>query len=99
MSDHGFSAFEIFKLLKCLGINNVFIYRSINQLLETNSCKNTARAGCPRSACTKEQLKRIPEKIRRNPQHSANKMAAEEIVSCRTMQFTLNEYLGFHPYL
>ena len=57
--DRGFSAGEIFKQLKCLGMNKLFIYWTINWLLETNSCKNRARPGHHRSARTKERIKKF----------------------------------------
>ena len=50
----GFYADEIFNQLKCLGVNNVFIYRTINRLLDTNSCKDRAWPGCLCSDHTKE---------------------------------------------
>ena len=67
--DRGFSTGEIFQQVKCLGINKLFMYRTINQLLETNSCKNTAWAGRRRSARIKERIKRIPPKCQYTPEH------------------------------
>ena len=96
--DHGFSAGEIFKQLKCLGINKVFIHKIIIWLLETNSFKDRARPGCSCLACTKEHIKRIHEKIQRNTQHSANKISTDENVNRRTVQVILNEDLGFRSY-
>ena len=66
--------------------------------METNSCKNRAWPGRRCSVRTKEHIKRIREKIQRNPQCSANKIAAEDNVSHTTGQVILNEDLGFHPY-
>ena len=47
--DHGFSAGETFKQLKCLEINKVFMYRTINRLLKINSNKDRARSDRPPS--------------------------------------------------
>ena len=66
--------------------------------METNSCKNRARPARPCSARTKEGIKGIHEKIRRNPQRSAIKTDAEENVNRRTVQVILNEDQGFRPY-
>ena len=66
--------------------------------METISCKNRAQPGRHCLAHTKERIKRICEKIRRNPQRSANKIAAEENVNRRTLQVILNDYLGFLLY-
>ena len=74
------------------------MYKTINRSLETNSCKNRARPGRRQSARIKKHIKRIREKIRRNPQRSAYKIGAEEHVSRRALQVILNEDLGFHLY-
>ena len=64
--------------------------------METNSCKNRAQPGRRHSVRIKEQKrKKNREKIQRNPQRSANKIAAEENMSRRTSHVTLNEDLGF----
>ena len=65
--DRGFAAGEICKQIKCLGIKKIFIYRTINWLLVTNSCKDGAWPACPHLARTKEYIKRICEKMCRNP--------------------------------
>ena len=61
------------------------------------SCKNRARPSRRRSTRTNKRIKRIREKIRRNPQRFANKIAAEENESRRTVQVILNEDLRFRP--
>ena len=62
------------------------------------SRKNRAWPGRQCLAGIIEHIKRIREKIRRNPQRSAYKIGAEEHVSRRALQVILNEDLGFHLY-
>ena len=95
--DRGFSAGEIFQQLKCLGINKLFTYKTINRLLETNSCKNRARSNHHRLAHTKEHLKRIVKDTKKSSTFCKS-IAAEENVNNRTVQVILNEDLGFRPY-
>ena len=59
--DRRFSAGDIFYQLKFFGINTLFIYRTINQFLDTNSCKNRIWPGRRRSAHTEDCTKRICE--------------------------------------
>ena len=66
--------------------------------MDINSCKDPFRSDRPLSVRTKERIKTVREKIRRNLQLSGNKMAAEENVSNRTMQITTNKDLGFRLY-
>ena len=66
--------------------------------METNSRKYRALAHYLFLAQTKDCIKRICEKIQKNPQHSANKIAVEENVSHRTVQLILNEDQGFCLY-
>ena len=97
--DRGFSAGILFKQLKCLGLNWLFMYRTIHWLLDSISSKDRPRSGYPHSVHTKEGIKRIQEKLRKNPQHSANKMAAKESMSSKIMQVIIKDDLGFCPYL
>lgn len=71
--DRAFSKGKIFKPLKRLGFNRSFIYRTINRLLNTNSCKDRRRSGRSFSVGIKERIKRIRVKTRINLKHSDNK--------------------------
>jgi transposase len=89
---------EIFKLVKLHGIKRDFVYRTIRRLRETGTINDRPRSGRPRSVRTKERIKRIREKIRRNPARSSRKMAKEENVSRFAMDSILRDDLGLRPY-
>ena len=84
-------------LLKRLGLNSTLMYSTMYLLLDINNCKDRPKSGYLWSVCTKGRIERICEKIRRNPQRFANKIAAEENESRRTVQVILNEDLRFRP--
>ena len=65
--ERGLTGAQIFKLLKPHGILRRFIYRTIQRLRETSSVEDRQRSGRPRTVRTKERIKRVREKIRRNP--------------------------------
>lgn len=65
--------------------------------MHINNCKNRPKSGRPHSICTNVHIKKIYEKLRRNPQRSANITAAKQNVSHRTVKVLINEDLSFHP--
>jgi transposase len=96
--DAGLSAGEIFKLVKNVGINKRFIYRTINRLRDTGSIKNRPGSGRNRTARTKERIKIVRDKVRRNPRRSSGKLALETGTSKTSMRRILNIDLGLKPY-
>lgn len=86
--------------MKIPWFNRAFIYKSLNQLLNTNGCKDGHRFGFLPSVRTKGLINRIRKEIIRyiNPQFPANKMLVEVNVSCRSMLVVINEDLDFRPY-
>src|SRR5690348_8160268 len=96
--DCGLSAAQIFKLLKLLGIKQDFVYRTVRQLRDTGNIQDCPRSGHPRTVWTKDCIKQIHEKIQRNHQRSARKLAAEENVNRESMRQLLKYNLGFRAY-
>lgn len=96
--DNGFSPSETAKAVAGLGIKRLFVYRTFKRLRETGSIENRKGSGRPRSARTSDRVKRIREKIRRNPNRSARKMATEEKISIRSMRRILKDDLHLIPY-
>lgn len=70
--DCRFSAGKIFNQLKSIDFNRIFIYRTVNILFHTNSCKDRPISSRPKSVRKKSASKLF------NQQHSVNKMAPEE---------------------
>ena len=62
------------------------VYRTIRRLRDTGSIQDRPRSGRPRTCRTKERIKRVREKIRRNPQRSATKLALKERIDDRSMR-------------
>lgn len=89
---------EIFRDLKPLGIKRDFVYRTIRRYNETSSVDDRKRSGRPRSVRTKETVKMVRERIRRNGQRSARKLARELKISRGTMLNILKKDLGCKPY-
>ena len=96
--ERGLTGAQIFKLLKPHGIGRRFINRTIQRLRETGSVGDRQRSGRPRTVRTKERVKRVREKIRRNPERSQRKLAVEEKVSRSSIQRILKNDLMLRPY-
>lgn len=94
----GSSNSEILQALKPLNVNRWMINRTIERYHETGSTKDRPRSGRPRTVCTKDRIKRVREKIRRNPERSARRLAKEENVSATSMRRLLAKDLGLKPY-
>lgn len=96
--EHGFSGAEIFKDLGKIGVRKSFIYRTIKRLRDTGGVKDRPRSGRPRTACSKNRIKIVRDRIRRNPRRSARKLAATTNTSRSSMQRILSNHLGVKPY-
>lgn len=96
--ERGFSGVHIFRLVKQFGITRDCVYRTIRRLRGTGSVKDRPRCGRPRTCRAKECIKRVREKIRRNPPRSATKLALEEDVDDRSMRRILHIDLGLKTY-
>ena len=64
----------------------------------TNSIEDRPRTGRPRSVRTAARIKRIREKIRRNPARTIRKMAKEEGVNRESVRELVKYDLGLRPY-
>lgn len=89
---------QIFKMLRKTGVSESFVKYTIKRLRETGSIKNRPKSGRPRSARTKKLIKAVRERIRRNPERSARKLAADFQVSNTTMRRVLKNDLQLKPY-
>ena len=66
--ERGLSGVQIFRHVKQIGITRDCVYRTIRRLCDNGSVQDHPRSGRPRTCRTKERIKRVREKIRRNPQ-------------------------------
>ncbi len=83
---------------KALGVNRMFIWRCQKRLNDTGGADRRPGSGRPRSSRTKNLIKAVSAKVRRNPARSMSKMAKEYDVSRRTISRVIKDDLGLHPY-
>lgn len=96
--EEGKTGGQIFQLVKSIGIKRDFVYRTIRRLRDTGSLNDRPRSGRKRSVCTPDRIKRVREKIRRNPARSARKLAKEENIDRESMRRIIKVELGLRPY-
>ena len=72
----------------------MFISRTIDRFIETGSTNDRPRSGRPRSATGSEIQKKVAARIRRNPERSMRKMAADIKISERSMRRLVKRDLG-----
>lgn len=88
----------ICKLLKNLGINRMFVWRTIKRYMDTLSVKDKPRPGRPRSVRTKNAVRAVAARIRRNPLRKQKIMSREMDISRRTMSRLIKNDLGMGAY-
>lgn len=96
--DNGLPTAQIVRLVKAHGIRKMFVYRTVNRLRETGSIVDRSRSGRPRTVRTEPRIKRVREKLRRNPERSVRRMAKEENVPRESMRELVKKDIGFRPY-
>ena len=96
--ERGLSSAQIFRHVKQIGITRDCVYWTIHRLRDTGSVQDRPRSGRPRTCRIKERIKRVREKIRRNSQRSARKLALEEGTDDRSMRRVLHIDLGLKTY-
>lgn len=70
----------------------------VKRYRDTGSTDDSPRSGRPKSVCTPEIVKKIREKIRRNPHRSMRKLAREHKISDRSVRRIVNNKLKLYPY-
>ena len=96
--DKNFKPCDILKKLQGLKISKSKVYRTCKRLSEGQSMDNRHRSGRRRTIRTKAVIKRVRERIRRNPQKSANKLAKVLGISETSMRRILRKDLRTWPY-
>lgn len=96
--EKGKTGSQIFQLVKSIGIKRDFIYRTLRRLSDTGSLNDRPRSGRKRTVCTPDRIKRVREKIRRNPGRSGRQLAKDENVDRESMRRILRNELGLMPY-
>lgn len=89
---------DILKQLKHIGVNKRFIFRTIKRFKETGTYKISQRHGPLPTVRTKMMVKRVRERIRRNPAQSGRAMAKDLNVSHTSIQNILTQDLKLRAY-
>lgn len=84
--------------LKHHKINKTFVSRTIKRYKKTGGVTDKPRSGRPKSVTTKEMVRKVRERIRRNPCQSANKMATDMGASLGSISRILRKDLGLMPH-
>ena len=88
---------KIFRLMKRF-VSRGGVYKAVKRFRETESCAPRIRSTPEKPIRTKELIKKVRERLRRNPSRSARKLAKDTSVSVSTMQRLLKDDLHVYPY-
>lgn len=89
---------EILCEIRREGFTKLFIHRTIARYKETSSISDRKRTGRPRSARTRELIKQVRERIRRNPERSQNQLAKQLNTSRTAIQNVIKIDLKMRPF-
>jgi AraC-like DNA-binding protein len=94
----GFRNIDIFRKLQNINICKKLIDRTIKRFKELGTVDIQKKTGRKRSVRTKNLIRNVKDKIRRNRGRSARKLAQEHNVSRSTMRRVLKDDLGMTPF-
>lgn len=90
----GVSRGDIFRQLRKFKVTRVFVYRTIKRFIDTGSTENRKKTGRKRCVRTAETIKIVRERIRRNCDRSARKLAASLMIPRESVRKILRDDLG-----
>ena len=79
-------------------VSRWMVYRTLRRFRETGKLSDRKRTGRPRSVRTRQKIKVVKERVRRNPARSIRKMAKDLNISECTMRRILHEDLGLRAF-
>jgi len=94
----GTSTKDIVKQLQGGGVTRLFVYRTIKRYQDTGKVNDRVRSDRPRVVRTKEKIKAVRERIRRNPVRKQKVMAREMNLSSRSLCRIIRDDLGMKAY-
>lgn len=89
---------EILKELKGLKVNRMFIFRNIKRFVESGSTQKRYGGGRKPTATRPENIRKVRDRLRRNPRRSARKMAEDIGISKSSMGRILKLKLKTKPF-
>lgn len=97
LHEQGFSPSKIQKMCG-MKFSLSFVYKTIKRYNETNSLKDRARIGRPRSKSTARAIALVKGRIRRNPRRSVRKLAKDLQMSKSTAHRIIRQHLKLKAY-
>ena len=88
---------SIKKIKNLLKVPISTVYDAVARYKELGNAKDRPRSGCPRSAHTKENIKAVCERVRRNPKWSMRKMANQMKMDPKSMRTIVKTDLKLSP--
>ena len=87
-----------FESSRLLHVHIQTVYKAIDRYRTTGSNDDRPRSGRPRTARTKETMRKVKVQIMRNPRRSSKKLAASMRISKSSVRKILKNDLGLKPY-
>lgn len=84
--------------LNHLRVNKMFVYRTITRYNDTGSIAKRHGGGYPKTATSREMVRKVKARIQRNPRQSATKLAKSLNVSDSSIRRILKNELQLKPY-
>jgi hypothetical protein len=98
LAEAGLSTASIFHRLKHNNYSRSFIHSVLKRFRTSNSVSDAPRSGRPRLVRSKQFVKVVRERFRRNPSSSVRCLAKKMKVSRSSLQRTVREDLGFKAF-
>ena len=86
------------KIINLSKVPKSTVYDAVARYKKLGNAKDRPRSGCPRSALTKENIKAVQERIRRNPKRSMRKMANQMKMDPKSMRTIVKTNLKLSPF-
>ncbi|RCN46082.1 hypothetical protein ANCCAN_07854 [Ancylostoma caninum] len=86
------------EIARRLGLCRSVVFKTIRRFKDLGTSKDRPGRERPRSVTTQENVKKVREKIRRNPERSTRRMAQEMDISRASMRRIVGKHLGMKPY-
>lgn len=88
----------IVRELRQLRVNKMFVYRTIKRYNETGSIAKRHGGGHPKTATSRNMIRKVKARIQRNPRQSAGELAKSLKVSDSSIRRILKKELQLKPY-
>ena len=88
---------SISKIIKQLKVSKSTVYDVVSRYKKLGNTKDRPKSRYPCSCCTKNNIKVVHERVRRNPKRSIRKMAQDMIMDPKSMRTIIKIDLKLSP--